>query len=44
VCLIANTIKGKGVSFMENDILWHYRSPQGEEFKAAIRELENKNL
>jgi transketolase len=44
VCVIANTIKGKGVSFMENDILWHYRSPQGEEFKAAIRELENKSL
>jgi len=44
VCIIANTIKGKGVSFMENNILWHYRSPQGEEFKNAIRELEDKNL
>jgi transketolase len=39
-CLIAHTIKGKGVSFMENDVLWHFRSPQGEEFEAALTELE----
>ena len=25
---------------MENDILWHYRTPQGEEYEAALRELE----
>ncbi|MBV6417033.1 MAG: Transketolase 1 [Steroidobacteraceae bacterium] len=37
---IAHTIKGKGVSFMEGSVLWHYRSPQGDEFKAALRELE----
>jgi transketolase len=41
LCVIANTTKGKGVSFMENQVLWHYRSPQGEEYKAAINELEN---
>jgi len=41
LCIIANTTKGKGVSFMENNILWHYRSPQGDEFDAAISELEN---
>lgn len=40
VCIIANTIKGKGVSFMENNILWHYRTPQGEEYKNAVKELE----
>jgi len=40
-CVIAHTIKGKGVSFMENTVLWHYRSPQGEEFEAALRELED---
>ena len=40
--LICNTIKGKGVSFMENSVLWHYRSPQGEEFSRAIKELENE--
>jgi len=38
-CIIADTIKGRGVSFMENQVLWHYRSPQGEEFAAAMREL-----
>ena len=38
--VIANTIKGKGVSFMENTVLWHYRCPKGEEFEAALRELE----
>lgn len=40
--LLAHTIKGKGVSFMENSVLWHYRSPQGEEFEAAMRELESE--
>mgnify|MGYP001306301237 CR=1 FL=1 len=38
-CLIAHTIKGKGISFMENSVLWHYRSPQGDEYTAALREL-----
>jgi transketolase len=39
-CLIARTIKGKGVSFMENTVLWHYRIPCGAEFDAALAELE----
>lgn len=39
-CIIAHTTKGKGVSFMENSVLWHYRSPQGEEYEAALAELE----
>lgn len=39
-CIIANTIKGKGVSFMENQILWHYRCPVGEDFDNAMKELE----
>jgi len=38
--IIANTIKGKGISFMENKVLWHYRSPQGEELERALKELE----
>lgn len=42
LCVIANTIKGKGVSFMENSVLWHYRSPQGDEYKAAMLELEKE--
>ena len=40
--IVAHTIKGKGVSFMENDLLWHYRDPQGEDLKKAIKELEGK--
>jgi len=40
--IIANTIKGKGVSFMENKVLWHYRSPQGEEFRNAMEELKKE--
>lgn len=38
-CVIAHTVKGKGVSFMENSVLWHYRSPQGEEYISAMKEL-----
>jgi len=39
-CLIAHTTKGKGVGFMENRVLWHYRIPRGAEFDAALAELE----
>jgi transketolase len=39
-CVIAHTIKGKGVSFMENKLLWHYRSPDVEELAHALTELE----
>ncbi len=38
--VIAHTTKGKGVSFMENSVLWHYRTARGQEFEAAISELE----
>lgn len=38
--IIANTIKGFGVSFMQNDILWHYRFPHdGWEYDTAVNEL-----
>lgn len=38
--VIANTIKGKGISFMQNDILWHYRFPhEGWEYNCAVNEL-----
>ena len=40
ICIVANTIKGKGVSFMENQLLWHYRDPQGEFYESAKKELE----
>jgi len=37
--IICHTIKGKGVSFMENTVLWHYRIPKGDEYAAALKEL-----
>ena len=39
--VIAHTTKGKGVSFMEDTVLWHYRTAQGEELEAALKELQN---
>lgn len=38
--VICHTTKGKGVSFMEDTVLWHYRTPQGDEFTAAMEELD----
>lgn len=38
-CVIAHTVKGKGVSFMEHTVLWHYRTPLDDELAAAFREL-----
>ncbi len=41
--VIANTVKGKGVSFMEMDILWHYRFPHdGWEYNCAVNELHKQ--
>lgn len=39
--IIANTIKGKGVSFMENNAGWHGKAPNKEDFERAIAELES---
>ncbi|MGH7546732.1 MAG: transketolase [Gemmatimonadales bacterium] len=39
-CLVAHTVKGKGVSFMEDRLLWHYRAPDMEELRRALEELE----
>lgn len=38
-CVIGHTVKGRGVSFMEHSVLWHYRSARGEELAAAEQEL-----
>ena len=38
-CLVARTVKGRGVSFMEDDNNWHYRIPTREEVAAAHQEL-----
>jgi len=42
--IIAHTIKGKGVSFMENKALWHYRLPTGHEMEIACKELGIENI
>lgn len=39
-CIIAKTVKGKGVSFMENKVEWHGKAPNEEEYKQAMKELE----
>jgi len=39
-CIVANTVKGKGINFMENSVLWHYKSPNKSEVVNAIVQLE----
>lgn len=39
-CIVMDTIKGKGVSFMENVVVWHGLAPNEQQFKQAIKELE----
>jgi transketolase len=43
-CIIANTHKGKGVSFMQDKAAWHHKVPNSEEFAAALKELEEVAL
>ena len=38
-CLIAHTVKGKGVDYMENQLLWHYRTPNAEQLQRALNQL-----
>ncbi len=40
ICIIAKTIKGKGVSFMENQVSWHGKAPNSCELDSALKELE----
>lgn len=40
--IIAHTVKGKGISFMENKLEWHYKSPNKEEYLLALQELAQK--
>ena len=39
LCVIANTVKGKGVSFMEDQAKWHHGVPNAEQFAQAMKEL-----
>ena len=38
-CIVAHTVKGKGVSYMEDKLLWHYRAPRDELLDDALEEL-----
>jgi transketolase len=40
LCIIADTKKGNGVSFMENSVLWHYRPPNDQELVEALVEID----
>jgi transketolase len=40
--IIAHTVKGKGVSFMEGELAWHYRSPNDEQLALALAEVERE--
>ena len=40
--IIAHTVKGKGVSFMENNVGWHGKAPSADEYKIAMEELEKE--
>lgn len=40
--IIANTVKGKGVSFMENEKKWHHGVPSDEQYQLALKELNNE--
>lgn len=39
-CIIAHTIKGKGIDFMENQLKWHYSSPDQEQLKSALAQIQ----
>lgn len=41
-CIIAKTIKGKGISFMENNVAWHGKTLSEEEYRIATSELNQK--
>ena len=42
--IIANTVKGKGISFMENEVVWHHKVPTKEQFNLALNELEELKI
>ena len=42
--IIANTIKGSGISFIENQVVWHHKVPTETEFQDALTELDKQKL
>lgn len=43
LCIVAHTTKGKGVSFMEDKLEWHYKSPNAEQLEIALSEIERNS-
>ena len=41
--ILCRTVKGYGISFMEKNNLWHYKSPKGDDYEKALNELKDKN-
>ena len=39
-CIVAHTVKGKGVDFMEDELAWHYKSPNDTQLENALRQVE----
>ena len=42
VCIIANSVKGYGITFMENSVKWHYKSPNDDELNLGTMELKKR--
>ena len=40
--VVANTVRGRGISYMENTIEWHYKSMNNEQYNQALIELDEK--
>ena len=43
ICIIAETTKGKGVDFMENSVLWHYKPPSDDDLRQALLQINEGN-
>lgn len=39
-CVVCKTVKGKGVSFMENAVIWHGMAPNDEQYAQAVKDIE----
>ncbi|MEK7169293.1 MAG: transketolase [Patescibacteria group bacterium] len=44
LAVICHTTKGKGISFMESNAVWHYRTPKGEDYDKAVAELKETKI
>jgi transketolase len=42
--VVCRTVKGKGISYMENEAIWHYRSPNKDEYQRGLKELMERPI